>query len=87
MQYLTSRAVCEFIFGDVIQGGVFLFTCPVLGTPKLHRFDCLEFRIDNAMQCNCFHQNGFRIDNEIILCPMVRFMQCNLYFCRISNSL
>ena len=34
MQLFTFIMVCELILGDVSQGGVYLVTTPVLGTPQ-----------------------------------------------------
>ena len=48
MQLFTSIMVCELILGDVIQGGVWLVTFPVLGT-QLNYISHLEFVFDNAM--------------------------------------
>ena len=62
--------VCELILGDVIQGGVWLATCPVLGTPQLHYINRLGI---NFWKWNViiYIHNCFRINYVIIFCPMV----------------
>ena len=41
--------VCELILGDVIQGGVCLVSCPLLGTPQLHSINRLQLIFENVM--------------------------------------
>ena len=44
---VTARMVCKkYFLRDVIQGGVCLVTCPVLGTPQLHHINRLELIFD-----------------------------------------
>ena len=48
MYLFTSILAFVLIFVDVIQGGVSLVACPVLGTPQLHYINRWEL----ILKCN-----------------------------------